>query len=260
MRATGSATRCCRCCARSGPVRKRRSPRPRLSWPRRRRRSSGWPPRRLRSPVQTPRERSAGKRSPRWTRRSGGWCSAGWQRAPRARRCHSADRGRRRSGGSSTSPEGGVVELGGGVEARAEHGHVRFTSEPERGAGGGDPGGPGRLPLRLLGGARRARGRRAAGGRARTSRCSTRPRWAARSPCGHGATATGCGRSGSAAASPCRTSSPTARFRARCGTRCRSSPPRGGSPGSPASRSPRSSPRRPDAQESAVLSATQTAP
>ena len=28
-------------------------------------------------------------------------------------------------------PEGGVVELGGGVEARAEHGHVRFTSEPE---------------------------------------------------------------------------------------------------------------------------------
>ena len=25
-------------------------------------------------------------------------------------------------------PEGGVVELGGGVEAHAEHGHVRFTS------------------------------------------------------------------------------------------------------------------------------------
>src|SRR6185503_1486744 len=25
-------------------------------------------------------------------------------------------------------PEGGVVELGGGVEARAEHGHVRFSS------------------------------------------------------------------------------------------------------------------------------------
>jgi tRNA(Ile)-lysidine synthase len=28
-------------------------------------------------------------------------------------------------------PEGGVVELGGGVEARAEHGHVRFVSGPQ---------------------------------------------------------------------------------------------------------------------------------
>ena len=27
-------------------------------------------------------------------------------------------------------PEGGVVELGGGVEAQVEHGHVRFTAEP----------------------------------------------------------------------------------------------------------------------------------
>jgi tRNA(Ile)-lysidine synthase len=27
-------------------------------------------------------------------------------------------------------PEGGVIELGGGVEAHAEHGHVRFTSGP----------------------------------------------------------------------------------------------------------------------------------
>src|SRR5512132_213660 len=31
----------------------------------------------------------------------------------------------------ANEPEGGVVELRGGVEARAEHGHVRFTSEPE---------------------------------------------------------------------------------------------------------------------------------
>jgi tRNA(Ile)-lysidine synthase len=30
-------------------------------------------------------------------------------------------------------PEGGVIELGGGVEARVEHGHVRFASGPEAG-------------------------------------------------------------------------------------------------------------------------------
>jgi tRNA(Ile)-lysidine synthase len=31
----------------------------------------------------------------------------------------------------ANEPEGGLVELGGGVEARAEHGHVRFTCGPE---------------------------------------------------------------------------------------------------------------------------------
>jgi tRNA(Ile)-lysidine synthase len=30
----------------------------------------------------------------------------------------------------ANEPEGGVVELGGGIEARAEQGHVRFTSRP----------------------------------------------------------------------------------------------------------------------------------
>ncbi len=31
----------------------------------------------------------------------------------------------------ANEPEGGVMELGGGVEARAEHGHVRFASGPD---------------------------------------------------------------------------------------------------------------------------------
>ena len=39
----------------------------------------------------------------------------------------------------ANEPEGGVIELGGGVEAHAEHGHVRFTSGTAARAGGGDP-------------------------------------------------------------------------------------------------------------------------
>ena len=72
-------------------------------------------------------------------------------------------------------PEGGVVELGGGVEAQVEHGHVRFTRRPAR----AEPAEatltvPGRLPLRHLGGPRRARAERAGRPTAPTSRCSTR--------------------------------------------------------------------------------------
>ena len=66
-------------------------------------------------------------RWPRWTRRSGGWRCGGWpsRRGP-------ARAARPIEGGGDLAarqrPEGGVVELGGGVEARAEHGHVRFSS------------------------------------------------------------------------------------------------------------------------------------
>ena len=74
------------------------------------------------------RGRSRGMSWPRWTRRSGGWRCAGW---PRRAAGEPVPLGRSRAAEIwrlVNEPEGGVVELGGGVEARAEHGHVRFSS------------------------------------------------------------------------------------------------------------------------------------
>ena len=109
-------------------------------------------------------------------------------------------------------PEGGVVELGGGVEAQIEG----DTSASR----------PVRLPSRRRRLCRCPAAAASAAGRcARSSPRACRPadgpdlavldpvRSAAAWSCGPGATATGCGRSGSTAASPSRTFSPTARFR-----------------------------------------------
>ncbi len=56
----------------------------------------------------------------------------------------------------AAEPEGGVVELGGGVIAHAEHGHVRFTAGTGTRAARGQARRAGNLPLRGVGGAGRA--------------------------------------------------------------------------------------------------------
>ena len=119
-------------------------------------------------------------------------------------------------------PEGGVVELGGGVEARIEHGQRPLRRRARARAEGRDPDRAGQLPLRRLGGAGRAAGGPGAAGRSR--RGPARPRLARRTTL-----VVRVWRDGDrmrpararAAASPSRTSSPTARSRARCGGRCR---------------------------------------
>ena len=185
--------------------------------------------------------------------------------APSPRRASGAQ-ARCRSGGARGGSDLASGQRAGRAESSSSaagwrrgsrHGHVRFATGSAAEPAAATLPVPGQLPLRQLGGARGARPERAGRGWVPTSRCSTRVRSAAAWSCGPGAMATGCGRSGSAAASPSRTSSPTARFRGRCGTRCRWSSPMGASPGSRASRSPRSSPRAAGASESAVLSAAQ---
>ena len=102
--ATGSATRSCRCCARSGPRPRRRSPRPRPSSRRRARRSSGSRPRPSPSRVRTPPARSAGMRSRRSTPRSAASrFAASPSERPDAQVPLGRDRGRIRSGDWSTS-------------------------------------------------------------------------------------------------------------------------------------------------------------
>ena len=86
---------------------------------------------------------------------------------------------------------------------------------------------PGHVPLRRLGAGaaepRRAGARRP--GLAGRAACSTPTGSPRRSPCGPGATATACGRSGWTGRSRCRTCSATARCRARCAAPCRWSSP-----------------------------------
>ena len=95
----------------------------------------------------------------------------------------------------ANEPEGGVIELGGGLEAHAEHGHVRFTLGPRAEPAEGRPGGArasaasDRWEVRA-----ELESRRAAGRAARTWRSSTPRRSDARSGEGLAARATGCGR------------------------------------------------------------------
>ncbi len=171
--ATGCGMRSCPCCVRSGPRSRRRSPRPRRSWRRRARRSRGPRPRSSPSRVRTPPARSAGTCSHRSTPRSAASHFAASPSEPPDSRCRSGATARIRSGGWSNEPEGGVVELGGGVEAQVEGGHIRFTVGAGRRAGGGHSAGARQLPLRQLGGARGALLDRPGGG-------WTRPRGAGR--------------------------------------------------------------------------------
>ena len=80
-----------------------------------------------------------------------------WPSAWRAGQCPSAGSAQRRSGASPRTRRAGVIELGGGVEAQIEQGHIRFRSRAGGGARGADPAGSRGLPLRALGGASRAR-------------------------------------------------------------------------------------------------------
>ncbi len=125
-----------------------------------------------------------------------------------------------------------ALDLGGGLRAVAEYGRLRFeTGTPDAGGARAarDP-----RPRRLR--RRRAdlRGRR--GARARRRHARPRRARGRRSRSARGGPATGCARSGSAAAARCRTSSPTGRSRAREGSGCPSSSPAARSPGCRASR------------------------
>ena len=228
----------------------RRSPRPRPSSPRRPRRSSGSPPRRSRvgcgaagrdrprrrSPSCDPAlrrlalrrlaERAAGRPVPLGPR------ARGRDRAARQRARGRRGRARRRGGGAG--------------RARARPLHARSPRRSRRRPTLPVPGscrfGAWEVRAELARGpARAGRGPDARGARRRRARRPARRAGLARGR-PHAA------RSGSAARSPSRTCSPTARSRARCGARCRWSLRGSGSPGSPASRSRRSSPlegRRP---------------
>ena len=140
-------------------------------------------------------------------------------------------------------PEGGVIELGGGIDAQVEAGHVRFTTGPAAE--------PAAATLPVPGAAASAAGRSAPSS-ARASRGGVaRPRGARPGALG-GALVVRSWREGDrmrplglGGSSRCRTSSPTARSRGRCGRRCPWSPPMSASSGSRASPSPRSSPRGP---------------
>ena len=74
----------------------------------------------------------------------------------------------------AADPEGGVVELGGGAEARIEHGRVRFGTGADQPAAEASLGVPGRCSLRRLGAGRRARGTRR--GKAVSDESADRPR------------------------------------------------------------------------------------
>ena len=143
-------------------------------------------------------QRSPPTRSPTPTRRCGASLCARSPSAPPGARSRSAARGPARSC-ASRDPEGGEVELGGGLRAvceagtSASRGCGRRAAEP---AGLRDPGRAAasahwEVRAELRAGPVEPRGPRA-------SRRSTRPRSATSSSCAPGATATGCARSASA--------------------------------------------------------------
>ena len=180
--ATGSAPRCCRCCASSARRRARTSPRPGPSSPRRRSCSSG---------SCSRRSTTAGAGAGRSAIRADGARGLGAGAAPA--RPAGARRARRRAPGRrwgaqraaeivrlAARPEGGEVELGGGLRAICERGLIRFR------AAEADAAPSPRLSLRLPGLAGSAAGRSApsfvparSSPRAPTSRRSTPARSAA---------------------------------------------------------------------------------
>ena len=144
-------------------------------------------------------------------------------------------------------PEGGQVDARRRAARGLRAGHDPLRARRRRRARAGAPARPRQRALRRVGASRLAsrrpgpaRGARA--GDARRDRARARS-----SSCARGARATASARSAWTGRRRCRTSSPTARCRARCATSSRSSPPATASPGSPGSRSPRTSaspPRR----------------
>ena len=140
-------------------------------------------------------------------------------------RCRSGGGGRPRSCGWPRIPEGGEVDLGGGRarDLRARADPLRDRVGGRRGPGAGRAAGPGQLPVRALGGPRRASRRRRSSPRARTWRPSTPRRWASELVVAHlarGRPHAAAGHGGHQDAS--RTCSPIAASRARSGTTCRS--------------------------------------
>ena len=133
-RATGSAARCCRCCASSARRRRRTSPRPGPSWPRRPSRSSGLARRALATAraeparVVDPRRGARG----RGTRRCGGSRCASSPSASPAATFRSAARAPSEIWRLAAEPEGGEVELGGGLRAVCERGLIRFAADARR--------------------------------------------------------------------------------------------------------------------------------
>ena len=93
----------------------------------------------------------------------------------RAARCRSDGGGRPRSCAWPTMPEGGEVDLGDGVRAICEQGLIRFETSigGRRRPGAGRASSPRELPVRALGGPRRAPRRRRSSPRGPTSRRST---------------------------------------------------------------------------------------
>ena len=228
----------------------RRDPAP--SWPRRPRRSSGSPPRRSRPPARPPPARSRRRRStaldPALRRLALRALAERVARAPGPARPRA---GGARSPASPRSPRAGWWSSAAASRPRSSTATSASRCRPRVAPERGDPDRPRELPLRQLGGPRRAAARaRSSGERPRRGRASTRARSAETLVVrswrdGDRIRPLGLGRD----ASRSRTCSPTARCRARCGGRCRWSPRAGGSPGSPASRSPRSSPPSPAAAE-----------
>ena len=111
--ATGSAPRCCRCCATSTPAPSRTSPRPAPSSPRRRRCSSASCSRR--SPTRAPapaRSRSPPRRSPTGSRACAGSPCARSPSAPPGATCRWVAPAPRRSSGSRRSPRAGRSSSG----------------------------------------------------------------------------------------------------------------------------------------------------
>ena len=107
------------------------------------------------------------------------------------------------------------LDLGEGLRAVAEYGTIRFTSAA-------DPREPEPVELPVPGRARFGDWELEAASPRRAMWPCRPPRSATPPPCAPGATETACARSAWAARRRCRTCSPTARSRARCGARCRS--------------------------------------
>ena len=213
-RATGSAPRCCRCCASSAPRRSATWPRPGPSSPRRRACSSGWRP--SCSPTAArdaawrsiPAEALAGA-DPALRRHRAAHPRRARRRSPRS---DGPAAGRPRSGAWPSEPEGGEVELGGGLRAVCELGLIRFATpdgarargRAARASRGSAASAAGRCSAERSPGARPAR-------QAPSSRRSTPTRSGPSSSSARGATATGCARSAWRARRRCRTCSRTAR-------------------------------------------------
>ena len=202
-----------------GPERRRRAEHRRDPGGARTRRpscSNGSSSRRSRPRERAPARSRSGRR--RWrapSRRSGAWPCAPSRSEPRAARCRSGARRAAQIMRLAMMPEGGEVDLGLGVRAICEQGLIRFETSMEADAapGPGSAASPGELPVRAVGGPRRASRRAARARRAPTWRPSTRKRSATSWSSARGAMAIGCGHSAWTAPRACRTCSPIAAFR-----------------------------------------------